>query len=75
MGMGTVMGTGMGDRDRQHQLDVSDRKTDSVGRMCRTERRTASDGRIGQERTTSDRRVEQRDGQHRMDVLDGDRWR
>ena len=33
---------------------------DNVRRTCRTERRTASDGRVGQERTTSDGRVEQR---------------
>ena len=52
--MGT--GTGTGDRDGQRQTDVSDRETDSVGRTCRTERRTASDGRVGQ-----------RDGQRRTD--------
>jgi len=47
-------------RDGQRRTDVSDRETDSVGRTCRTERRTASDGRVGQEGTTSDGRVEQR---------------
>jgi len=46
-------------RDGQRQTDVSDRDTDSVRRTCPTERWTASDGRVGQGRTTSDGRVGQ----------------
>jgi len=36
------------DRNGQRQTDVSNRETNSVGQTCRTERRTASDGRVGQ---------------------------
>ena len=52
-------------RDGQRQTDVSDRETDSVRRTCLTERWTASDGRVGQGRTTSDGRVRQ--GQAALD--------
>ena len=47
------------DKNRQHQMDVSDREMDCVGRTCRTENRTASDGCVGQ-----------RDGQRRTDMSD-----
>jgi len=40
---------------------MSDRETDSVGRTCRTERRTASDGRVGQGRAALDVRCRYRD--------------
>ena len=51
MGMGTGTSTdvsnGKGNRNGQHQTDVST-EMDSVRWMCRTRRRTASDGRVVQ---------------------------
>jgi len=56
MGMSTDVSNSNGNRNGQRQTDVST-ETDSVRRMYRTGRRTASD-----------ERVEQGDGQHQMDV-------
>ena len=49
------------DRDRQRQTDVSNKETDSVRWTCRTERRTASYGRVGQKRAALDERRRYRD--------------
>jgi len=57
--------TDVSDKNGQRQTDVSDRETHSFGRTCRTgtdnvrwrsrtERRTASDGRVGQRRAALD---------------------
>jgi len=54
--------TDVSDKNGQGQTDVSDRETDSIRRICRTERQTALDGRVGQEWTMTDRCVEHRDG-------------
>jgi len=63
MGMGTgKTSDGCVDRDGQRRTDVSNRETDSVRQMCQTERWTGSNGLVGQGRTMSDGRVEQRDG-------------
>jgi len=42
-------------------MDVSDRETDSVRRTCRTERQTASGGRVGQGLAALDERCRYRD--------------
>jgi len=68
----TGTGTGTGreweqDREREWERET---ETDSVRQMCQIERRTASDGRVGQERTTSDGRVGQGDRQYRTDLSD-----
>ena len=46
----------MSDKNGQRQMDMSDREMDSVGRTCRTERRTVSDRRVGQGRAPLDER-------------------
>ena len=61
----------------QRRMEVST-EMDSVGRTCRTERQTASDGRVRQRDRQRQMDVLDRDGQHQTDVLnretDSVRW-
>ena len=65
-GSGGGTGTGM-EREREWERE---REREGNGNGNGRQRRTASDGRVGEERTTSDGRVGQRDGQRRTDVSD-----